>query len=242
MTTITPGVHRLQIWTLNNDPIRPDLFRLEDGREIEITRGQEIDAERTRHAVLIKSSGYGFRADYGDGHRHVEGHAGWIIKNRKHCNWELYPLERVVSHNARGASERYGIKSEVNATPRTAALELIELSDELQRKNYGFYFSKTATRKAGPWDINALAKHADGTDFSQDPSSVRLDHDRIRHYCARHENKGTIRVAAERAQIGTGYGVRIFVVPSPGLAGCTGRIQTVPARIERWIETRIHSV
>lgn len=243
MPTITPGCHNLQIWSAENDYLKPDFFRLEDGRTVEIKPGNYLSASRVEYAVAIKHDSYGSRAFDEEAHRHVEGHAGWMIKNWRLGDWLLFPTERAVnSVHARGVSTPYRIKADVKATARTAALELIELSDRLQRRNHAFCRSLPLTRKAGSWEINALALDADGVDLPQEPSSVRLDLDRVRHYCARHDKHGAIRVIAEKKRLSTGYSLGIRILPSPGLVGCTGKVQTVPARIERWIESRIHSI
>lgn len=243
MGTITPIVHNLQVWTRENDPIRPDVFRLEDGRIIEITQGSQVDGERTRHAVWIIDEGWKNRAIYGDAHRHVKGCAGSIFYNRKHGNWELYPIERAITRNQRGTYENHGIHRDRNATPRIAALGLINLSDKLQQKNSGFYFSKTITRKAGPWEITPLAKYADGTDQAQEPNSVRLDHDHQRHYIARHDKHGSIRLIAERERnYNNGYRLAIYVTPAPGIYDYAENVQQAPGKVKAWIESRIRSI
>lgn len=242
MATLTPAqTHNLQIWTQADHPTMPDLFELEDGRHIKISHASEVDAERTRYAVNILTDGYKFRADYASGHRHAAGHAGVIYLHRPSGAWELWPVERTVSSCPRGMHERHGIHCSTKATKRQAAIELVNLSDGLQQKNCGWY-QGPHTRKCGDWLVTPLATHADLTDLNQEPNSVHLNRDRIRHYVCTHPKHGSIRCIAERLATSNGYSMQCRVIPSPNLWGYTGKIQAMPKRIERWIESRIRCV
>ena len=242
MATLVPGsTHSLQIWTKADHPTMPDIFELEDGRQIKISHAAHTDAERTRYAVNVATDGFKFRAKYPDAHRHAKGHAGVIYLHRPTGAWELYPVERTVSSHPRGTMERYGIHCKTEATKRQAAIELVNLSDGLQQRHCGWY-QGSHTCKAGPWLITPLAKYADGTDLPQAPNSVRLDHDVFRHYVATHPKHGSIRVLAERLGLSYGYSLNCRVIPAPNLWECSGKIQQCPKRIERWIESRIRAV
>lgn len=243
MATLTPSkpAHKLQIFS-GEARSQYDFFRLEDGRLVQISQGTEIDAERNSYAVAIIERGFS-SWHYDEAHRQMDGFAGFLYENRNNGSWTLDPRERITISESRGAHEPFGIKSDEKATRRQAAIELINQSDELTRY-WTIWQHGPHTRKAGDWQINPLPRYADSrVRLNREPYSINLQYERTAYFEAWHPKHGAIRLIAERQGIyPTGCRLNVRVIPAPNLADYTGKIQQVPARLERWIESRIYSV
>lgn len=147
----------LQIWSGEDDPRRPDVFQLEDGRICRINQPTTASMERDCYAVQILSASRHCNSH----HYRVLGNAGLMYCSRQNGMWELYPVERNVKRYQRPGQLRI-IPSVAGASKRSAALALIVASDAATGTFPG-YAHPARSHKVGRWHVQALPTQADCT-------------------------------------------------------------------------------
>lgn len=166
-----PEGGQLATWSRIGDPWRPDVVELQDGRILKIHIATTASAERLCFAVSVLQAP--LSGMLGAAAR-VLGGAGLMFRHQPSGAWELYPRERSVDRLQRGSAEHHGIHCSEQASIRTAALQLVILSDQLTRSCFD-YVGDDEGHKLGTWRVKLLPLHADGFCTKRpEPQSLRV--------------------------------------------------------------------
>ncbi|MFZ9560134.1 MAG: hypothetical protein ACO27M_09895 [Vulcanococcus sp.] len=197
-TAKLPEGGELQIWSSEGSIERPDVFELTDGRIIKVHRSIESSGDRSAFAVSVLRGNYWTRER---AYSNLEGSCGMIYCHRPSGAWELYPVERATRSLQR-AGESSGIHCNEKATKRTAALQLVILSDELTRQTWD-YCGHNEGHSVGNWRVKLLpikASQRYGASMAKPgPLEISLVHDYCRLFVATNKKTGeSCRIAVTR--------------------------------------------
>jgi hypothetical protein len=171
--TLPGQLGTIATWSRVGDPCRSDIVELQDGRIIKIHRPTTASADRDCFAVSVIHAGYSRTHPMGCAAL-VLGGCGLMYRHRPTGAWELYPVERTVHRLQRGSASHHGIHADEQASARSAALQLLTLSDQLTRSCLD-YVRDDQGHKVGRWRVKLLAAHADGVcQHKPTPNSVKI--------------------------------------------------------------------